>query len=87
MNLYRDEGRVCSVYHMTIITAYHAYKLPDGILFFANSNMVAAIFHYFGQSRSQQRMVTRRETENKREKGTEFVPGCNEVGTILSLKI
>jgi hypothetical protein len=32
-------------------------------------------------------MVTRRETENKREKGTKFVPGRYEVGTILSLKI
>jgi len=32
-------------------------------------------------------MVTGREAENKGEKGTKFVSGCNEVGTILSLKI
>jgi hypothetical protein len=74
------------MYHMTIITAYHAYKLPDSILFFANGNLVATIFHYFCQCRSNQRMVAGREAENKREKGTKLVPGRNEVGTILSLK-
>ena len=71
---------------MAIIAAYHADKLPDSIFFFANGNLIVMVFHYFGQSRGQQRMVTGREPENKRKEGTKFVPGCNEVGIILGLE-
>lgn len=75
-----------SRYHVTIITAYHADKLSDSIFFFANGNLIGTIFHYFGQRRGQQRVVTGREPENKRKEGTKFVPGRNEVGIVLSLE-
>jgi hypothetical protein len=35
-----------------IIIAYHAYNLSDIIIFFANGNLIATIFHDFRQCRS-----------------------------------